>query len=40
MNRIDLFSTANEIIRAQEASQRHLAMHSFAVSNSVQNFPD
>lgn len=29
-NRIDRFSTVSDILRAQEASQRHLAMHSSA----------
>ena len=40
MNRIDLFSTANEIIRAQEASQRHLAMHSFAAINEAKSIAE
>ena len=40
MNRIDRFSTASDILRAQEASQRHLAMYSSAAINEARNIAE
>ena len=40
MNRLDRFSTASEILNAQEASQRHLAMYSSAARDEVRGIAE
>ncbi|MDP3609140.1 MAG: hypothetical protein Q8R74_08710 [Methylophilus sp.] len=40
MNRLDRFSTASEILNAQEASQRHLAMYSSAARGEVRGIAE
>ena len=39
-NRIDRFSTVRDILRAQEASQRHLAMYSVSAMDEARSFAE